>query len=172
MKKLMLSPLLRLSLGLLLGLFVMPALAQELREDGRPYPELFADNWWQDIDLDPFDMKGFTPRYAYLDNDNFIGYAHYVGLSYFQKAGAESEGLTFRTAFGTQGKKYNLSYSNAFSFMSVDFGLSWYQLDKDNPRKLKDEELLGLEMGLRFWVVQIVGVHTENTSFITLGYGF
>lgn len=145
---------------------------KQYREDGREYPQLFGENWLEELDLDPFDMKGFTPRYAYLDDDNFIGYAHYVGLSYFQKAGAESEGVTFRTAFGTRGKKYNLAYSNAFSFMSVDFGLSYYDLDSDNPRKLEYEELLGVEMGLRFWVVQIVGVLTENSSFVTLGYGF
>lgn len=128
--------------------------------------------WFENIDLNPFDMKGWTPRYAYVDGDNFIGYTHYVGLSYFQKAGKESEGVTFRTGLGNRGKKYNLAYTNSFPFMHVDFGLSYYDLDDDNFRNLSDEELLGIEMGLRFWVVQIIGVHTENTSFVKLAYGF
>ena len=145
-------------IGLLLFVIALPVVAEE--------------SWYEDIDLDPFNMKGFTPRYAYLDYDNFIGYGHYFGLSYFKKAGAESEGITFRTGQGTKGEKFNLAYTNSFSFMSVDFGLSYYNLDSDNFRKLDYEELLAIEMGLRLWVVQIIGVHTENTSFITLAYGF
>jgi len=37
---------------------------------------------------------------------------------------------------------------------------------------LDGSELLGLEMGLRFWVIQFIGVHTEETSWVTLAYGF
>lgn len=154
---------------LLALLFALPALAETPEGDELALSE---EAWYEEIDWDPFDGKGFTPRYAYLDFDNFIGYAHYYGLSYYQKAGAESEGVTARVADGTMGKKYNLSYSNAFSFMAVDFGLSYYDLASDNFRNLSDEELLGLELGLRFWVVQLVAVHTENTSFVTFGYGF
>lgn len=158
----------RVFAALLIFIFTTPLLAEELA--GKPAEE----NWYDDIDIDPFNMKGITPRYAYLDYDNLIGYAHYFGLSYFKKAGAESEGVTIRTAQGTLGEKFNLSYTNSFSFMSVDFGLSYYHLDSDNPRKfeMEYEELLGIEMGLRLWVFQIVAVHMENTSFVTLGYGF
>jgi len=134
---------------------------------------LYAEgNWFEN--LDPFDRDGWTPRYAYLDNDNLIGYAHYAGVSYFKKAGAESEGVTLRGAFGNKGKKVNLAYSNSFSFMSVDFGLSYYALDDDNERKrdMGGIDLLSLELGLRLWVVQVIGSVNEGTSFVTLGYGF
>lgn len=132
------------------------------------------ESWFDSVDLDPFDGDGWTPRYMYLDNDNLIGYSHYTGLSYYKKAGAESEGVTMRGAFGNKGEKINLAYSNSFSFMSVDFGLSYYFLNADNERKrdLEGIELLSLEMGLRFWVINFVGSVTETTSFITLGYGF
>lgn len=156
--------------ALLIFLFTMPLLAQESTEELEM--ESVEESWYDDIDLDPFNMKGFSPRYAYLDFDNLIGYAHYFGVSYFQKAGAESEGVTIRTGQGTMGEKFNLSYTNSFSFMSVDFGLSYYHLDDDNFRQFDDEELLGIELGLRLWVVQVIGVHMENTSFVTLAYGF
>jgi len=156
--------------SLLIFLFTMPLLAQESTEELEM--ESAEESWYDDIDLDPFNMKGFSPRYAYLDFDNLIGYAHYFGVSYFQKAGAESEGVTVRTGQGTMGEKFNLSYTNSFSFMSVDFGLSYYHLDDDNFRQFDDEELLGIELGLRLWVVQVIGVHMENTSFVTLAYGF
>jgi hypothetical protein len=143
--------------------FVAPANAESEEETYRDYPE------W---DWDLFDGEGWTPRYAYLDNDNVIGYAHYAGLAYYHKRGAEQSGAVFRYAHGTKGEKYNVAYSNAFSFMSVDFGFSYHVLDDDNPRDLEDLELLGLEMGLRFWVVQIIATHTEDYSWATLAYGF
>ncbi|TNC80586.1 MAG: hypothetical protein C9356_13610 [Oleiphilus sp.] len=160
----------RLLIALFVWVFSLTLHAEDVEDNaGQSSSE---EAWYEDIDWDPFNMKGITPRYAYLDYDNFIGYGHYVGLSYFKKSGAESEGVTFRTGLGTMGKKYNLAYSNSFSFMHVDFGLSYYDLDSDNYRPLNYEELLGIELGLRMWVVQIIGVHTENTSFITLAYGF
>jgi hypothetical protein len=143
-----------------LGLQITPVMAEEL--------EPKEDEW----DLDFFDGRGWTPRYAYLDDDNIIGYAHYAGLAYYQRAGSSLSGMAFRYGHGTRGHKYNIAYSNSFGFMSVDFGLSYHVLDDDNPRDLEDLELLGLEMGLRFWVVQIIATHTEDTSFATLAYGF
>jgi len=123
-------------------------------------------------DWDLFDGEGWTPRYAYLSDDNFIGHAHYAGLAYYQKKGAEQSGMSFRYGFGKKGDKVNIAYTNSFSFMAVDFGLSYHFLDDDNRISLDGSELLGLEMGLRFWVIQFIGVHTEETSWVTLAYGF
>lgn len=129
--------------------------------------------WFDDkIDLNPFNMKGLSLRYAYLDFDNYIGYTHYVGAAYYKKSGAESEGFSARVGIGTLGTKYNLSYSNAFSFMHVDFGLSLYDLNSRSDRTLKSDESISIEMGLRMWVVQIVANHFEDMSFVTFGYGF
>lgn len=156
------------SISALLVLFLLSfsAFGEELDESPA------ESSWYEDVDLDPFNMKGITPRYAYVDFDKIIGYTHYTGASYFKKSGAESEGITFRVGLGTLGEKYNLAYTNAFSFMHVDFGLSLYSLDDDNPKDLEREELIALELGLRMWVVQVIGVVTENTSFVSLAYGF
>jgi len=124
-------------------------------------------------DWDLFDGNGWTPRYAYLDNDNVLGYVHYAGMAYYNKRGAQHSGAVFRYGHGTKGYKLNAAYSNSFSLMSVDFGFSWHVVDGEhNARGFDGIEQLGLEMGLRFWVVQIVATHTEDYSWATLGYGF
>ncbi|MFT6028566.1 MAG: hypothetical protein ACI8O8_000290 [Oleiphilaceae bacterium] len=119
------------------------------------------------------DLKGWTPRYALLVDDNLIGRTHYVGISYFKRQGAAYEGPTLRVGFGKDGEKINLSYTSGFSFMGVDMGLS-YILPNKSARSNFSENLegLGLELGLRLWVVQFIALHTEKTSYVELAYGF
>jgi|GEM_PF-1281335 len=130
------------------------------------------DQFLDTFDANPFDFRGWTPRYAYVDDDNIIGHTHYFGVGYYVRNGAAHEGPTLRAGVGTRGDKLNLTYTDGFSFMHVDFGLSYYFLDDDNPRAVNEVESLALELGLRFWVIQFIGVHTEETSFVSLAYGF
>jgi len=122
---------------------------------------------------DIYDMKGWTPRYILVSDDNLIGRTHYMGLSYFNRQGAAHEGPSLRVGFGERGEKINLSYSSGFSFMGVDMGLSYLILNKDNLRQHETEiEGFGLEIGLRLWVVQLIAIHMDETSYVSLGYGF
>lgn len=132
-----------------------------------------------DFSLDDFelkkitDLKGWTPRYAFVVDDNMIGKTHYAGVSYFKRQGAAYEGPTLRVGFGDRGEKVNLSYSSGFSFMAVDVGLSYMVPDKIKRKDFSDGvEGLGLELGLRLWVVQLIAVHAEKTSYVSLAYGF
>tara|TARA_R110002072_G_scaffold90500_10_gene202537 strand:+ start:14456 stop:14932 length:477 start_codon:yes stop_codon:yes gene_type:complete len=119
------------------------------------------------------DLKGWTPRYAYVTDDNLIGKTHYLGVSYFKRQGAAYEGPTLRAGFGDRGEKVNLSYTSGFSFMSVDMGLSYIVPDKKIRGNFAESlEGLGLELGLRLWVVQLIAIHTEKTSYVELAYGF
>lgn len=120
------------------------------------------------------DMKGWTPRYAYVSDDNLLGHTHYAGVSFFKRQGAIHEGPTLRIGLGTRGEKINLSYTSGFSFVGVDIGLSYLFSDRLERRaRFTDaREGLGLELGLRLWVVQVIGIHTEETSYISLAYGF
>tara|TARA_R110002167_G_scaffold25824_3_gene89221 strand:- start:3731 stop:4207 length:477 start_codon:yes stop_codon:yes gene_type:complete len=119
------------------------------------------------------DLKGWTPRYAYVVDDNVLGRTHYTGISYFKRQGAIYEGPTLRAGLGKRGEKINLSYTSGFSFMSVDMGLSYILPDKSKRRNIADNlEGLGIELGLRMWVVQLIAIHTEKTSYVSLGYGF
>ena len=124
---------------------------------------------WENIS----DMEGWTPRYVYVVDDQLLGRTHYMGMSFFKRQGAAHEGVTLRGGFGHFGEKINLSYTSGFSFMGVDMGLSYFIMDKDFHRQ-HDNELqgLGLELGLRLWVVQIIAVHLDEYSYATLGYGF
>lgn len=122
-------------------------------------------------DWDLFDGVGWTPRYTYLYKDNVIGIAHYAGLSYFNKQGAQRSGATFRYGAGTKGHKYNISYTNSTWHWGVDFGFSWHVLDAGNltiPDPYGIEQL-GLEMTVRYRVVSITATHTEGYSWATLG---
>lgn len=134
----------------------------------------FADFSLDDLSIKKItDLKGWTPRYAYITDDNIIGKTHYVGVSYFKRNGAAYEGPTLRAGFGDRGEKINLAWSSGFSFMAVDMGLSYMIPDKNDRRNFADNlEGLGLELDIRFWVVQFIAVHTEKTSYISLGYGF
>ncbi|KZY29879.1 MULTISPECIES: hypothetical protein [unclassified Oleiphilus] len=124
---------------------------------------------WKNIS----DLEGWTPRYTYVVDDNLIGRTHYMGMSFFKRQGAAHEGITLRGGFGHFGEKINLSYTSGFSLMGVDMGLSYLILDKDNLRQHENEiEGLGLELGLRFWVVQLIALHMDETSYVSLGYGF
>ena len=115
------------------------------------------------------DLKGWTPRYAYIVDDNIIGRTHYAGISYFKRQGAVYEGPTLRAGLGKRGEKVNLSYTSGFSFMALSYLLP----DKNKRRNVADNlEGLGIELGIRFWVVQFIAIHTEKTSYISLGYGF
>ena len=119
------------------------------------------------------DMKGWTPRYAYVSDDNLIGHTHYAGVSFFKRQGAVHEGPTLRFGLGTRGEKINLSYTSGFSFLGVDIGLSYLFPDKEQRANFRDAvEGLGLELGLRMWVVQLIAIHTDQTSYISLAYGF
>jgi len=120
-----------------------------------------------------FEIKGWTPRYIYVDGDNLIGHTHYFGASYFKRQGAAFEGPTMRFGLGTKGEKINVGYTSGSSFFSVDMGLSYNFLDSDNPRK-HGSGLGGLsvELGLRIWAVQIIMQNSEDTSYVALGYGF
>ncbi len=119
------------------------------------------------------DLKGWTPRYAYVVDDNIIGRTHYAGVSYFKRQGSAYEGPTLRLGLGKRGEKINLSYTSGFTFMTVDMGLSYIIPDKNDRRNLADNvEGLGLELGLRMWVVQLIAIHTEKTSYVSLAYGF
>ena len=135
---------------------------------------VLADFSLDDLSLKKItDMKGWTPRYAYVTDDNLIGKTHYLGVSYYKKQGAAHEGPTLRVGLGDRGEKINLSYTSGFSFMSVDMGLSYLLPDQNNPRNFDQEiEGLGIEIGLRLWVVQLIGIHTEKTSYVELAYGF
>ncbi len=140
---------------------------------------VFAVPAWADFSLDDFslkkmtDMKGWTPRYAYVDDDNLIGHTHYAGVSFFKRQGATHEGPTLRFGLGTKGEKINLSYTSGFSFLGVDIGLSYLFPDEEQRANLRDAvEGLGLELGLRMWVVQLIAIHTEETSYVSLAYGF
>lgn len=129
----------------------------------------WEDFSWKNIS----DREGWTPRYAYVVDDNLIGRTHYMGMSFFKRQGAAHEGITLRGGFGHFGEKINLSYSSGFSLMGVDFGLSYMALDKKNLRQHDNEiEGLGLELGLRFWVVQVIALHLDQTSYVSLAYGF
>lgn len=119
------------------------------------------------------DLKGWTPRYVLLTDDNMIGRTHYAGVSYFKREGAAYEGPTLRIGFGDRGEKVNLGWTSGFSFMAVDFGLSYVVPDKIKRQNISDGlEGIGLELGLRFWVVQLIALHMERTSYVSLGYGF
>jgi hypothetical protein len=129
----------------------------------------WSDFSWKNIS----DMEGWTPRYAYVVDDNLIGRTHYMGFSFYKRQGAAHEGLTLRGGFGHYGEKINLSYSSGFSLMSVDMGLSYMVLDKSNPRQHENEiQGLGIELGLRFWVVQVIALHLDENSYVSLAYGF
>lgn len=122
-------------------------------------------------DWDLFDGVGWTPRYTYLYKDNVIGIAHYAGLSYFNKEGAQMTGATFRYGHGSKGHKYNVAYTNSTWHWGVDFGFSWHVLDAGNftipdPNGI---EQLGLELSVRYRVVSITATHTEGYSWATLG---
>ncbi|MFV1873588.1 MAG: hypothetical protein ACMZ64_09730 [Oleiphilus sp.] len=132
-----------------------------------------------DFSLDDFDLKkvtdlkGWTPRYAFIVDDNMIGKTHYAGISFFKRQGAAYEGPTARMGFGDRGEKVNLSYTSGFSFMAVDIGLSYIIPDKIKRQDFTDGvEGIGIELGLRFWVVQLIALHTEETSYVSLAYGF
>lgn len=134
---------------------------------------------WADFSLDDLtlkkitDMKGWTPRYAYVSDDNLIGHTHYAGVSFFKRQGAAHEGPTLRFGLGTRGEKINLAYTSGFSFLGVDIGLSYLFPDKNQPANFRDAvEGLGLELGLRMWVVQLIAIHTDQTSYVSLAYGF
>lgn len=149
--------------------------AGDANESGQEADEPgFFDQFEFENDSDPFNMKGLTPRYAYIDDENLIGHAHYGGIAYFARHGAAWEGPSLRAGIGNGGEKINIAYTDGFSFFQVDLGLSYYFLNRDNPRSrdLEGVELLGIELGLRMWVVQVIGVHTEETSFVSLGFGF
>tara|TARA_R110001592_G_scaffold288331_2_gene557333 strand:- start:1169 stop:1645 length:477 start_codon:yes stop_codon:yes gene_type:complete len=119
------------------------------------------------------DLKGWTPRYALVMDDNLIGRTHYAGIAYFKRQGAEYKGPTLRAGFGANGEKINLSYTSGFSFMSVDMGLSYIIPDKNKRRNFAENlEGVGIELGLRMWVVQLIAIHTEKTSYVSLAYGF
>jgi len=120
-----------------------------------------------------FEVEGWTPRYTYVSDDNLIGNTHYFGVSYFKRQGAGFEGPTARIGVGKDGEKVNLAYTSASSFFGVDMGLSYNFLDSGNPRK-HDSGLGGLsvELGLRIWVVQIIMQNSEDTSYVSLGFGF
>lgn len=132
-----------------------------------------------DLSLDDFtwdnitDREGWTPRYAYVVDDNLIGRTHYMGMSFFRRQGAAHQGWTLRGGFGHHGEKINISFSNGFHLLGVDLGLSYLILDKKNLRQHENEiEGLALEIGLRLWVVQVIGVHMDETSYVNLAYGF
>jgi hypothetical protein len=139
----------------------------------------FEDLGLNDLSLDDFtlknvtDLRGWTPRYTYVVDDRFLGETHYVGMSFFKRQGAAHEGPTLRAGFGKFGEKINLSYTSGFSFFGVDMGLSYLIMDKDSP-KIHENELegLGLELGLRLWGVQIIATHTDESSYVSLGFGF
>ncbi|MFT6122547.1 MAG: hypothetical protein ACJASG_001070 [Oleiphilaceae bacterium] len=120
-----------------------------------------------------FEVEGWTPRYTFVADDNLIGKAHYFGVSYFDRQGAAFEGPTARVGVGANGEKINLAYTSGSSFFGVDMGFSYNFLDSDNPRK-HDSGLGGLsvEVGLRIWVVQFIMQNSEDTSYISLGFGF
>jgi hypothetical protein len=153
------SPMKKILLLCLFSLFTLPASAEFSLDD---------------LSLKKVtDLKGWTPRYAYVVDDNIIGRTHYAGISYFKRQGAGYEGPTLRAGLGNRGEKINLSYTSGFSFMAVDMGLSYLIPDKNKRRNLSDNiEGLGIELGLRFWVVQLIAIHTEKTSYVSLGYGF
>jgi len=124
-----------------------------------------------------YDLEGWTPRYAYVVDDNYIGRTHYAGISFFKRQGAAHEGPTLRVGFGKYGEKINLSYTSGFAFMGVDMGLSYLVLNKDNDRRGDESfagfsEGLGLELGLRLWVVQVIALQLEKSSYVSLAYGF
>lgn len=119
------------------------------------------------------DLKGWTPRYAFVLDDNLIGHYHYAGVSFFKRDGAEFNGPTLRAGLGQRGEKINLAYTSGFTFMAVDMGLSYVVPDKNDRQNVADNiEGIGLELGLRFWVVQLVAIHMEKGSYVSLGYGF
>jgi hypothetical protein len=120
-----------------------------------------------------YEFEGWTPRYVYMPDDNLIGETHYAGVSYFKRSGSAFEGPTLRYGMGKDGGKVNIAYTDAFSFLAVDFGLSYTFLDEDNPREYEDDsDAIGIELGLRLWVVQIIAVHSDYSSYVSLGYGF
>jgi len=122
-------------------------------------------------DWDLFDYSGWTPRYTYLYKDNLLGIAHYGGLSYFNKDGANAAGATFRYGKGKKGEKYNIAYTNGSFHWGVDFGFSWHVLNaENNGRRMEGIEQLGLELGIRYRMVTIVATHTEDYSWATLGF--
>lgn len=120
-----------------------------------------------------FEVEGWTPRYTYVDDDNLLGDTHYFGVSYFKRDGAAFEGPTARVGVGKGGEKINLGYTSGSSFFAVDMGFSYNFLDSDNNRK-HESGLGGLsvELGLRIWVVQFIMQNSEDTSYVSLGYGF
>ncbi len=119
------------------------------------------------------DMAGWTPRYSYVVDDKLIGRTHYIGFSFLKRQGAAHEGITLRGGFGHYGEKINLSLTSGFSFLGVDMGLSYMVLNKNNPRQHEHElEGIGLELGLRLWVVQVIALHMDETSYVSLAYGF
>jgi hypothetical protein len=123
--------------------------------------------------FDFLDFRGWSPRYMYVEDDNMIGHHHYFGVAYYTPQGKSGEGLTARIGLGNHGDKVNIGYSAASSFFAVDIGFSYSWVDADQYNDYDNPiEGLGLELGLRFWVINFVGVHTEETSFVSLGYGF
>jgi len=139
----------------------------------------YAEFSFDDLSLDNFslnkitDMEGWTPRYAFIRDDNFLGRTHYTGVSFFKRDGAEYSGPTLRVGFGDHGERVNLSYTSGFSFMSVDMGFSYMFVNKGYRTEFKDPiEGIGAELGLRLWVIQIIARVSEETSYVSLAYGF
>ena len=120
-----------------------------------------------------YKIEGWTPRYVYIEDDNLLGRTHYFGVSYFERVGAEFSGSTVRFGLGKRGNRINIGYTDGFSLMSVDFGLTYSFLEEGHSREYKTAiEGLGIELGLRFWVVQLIATHMEKQSFVSLAYGF
>ncbi len=123
--------------------------------------------------FDFMEFRGWTPRYIYIEDDNLIGHTHYFGAAYYTPQGKAGEGIGARIGLGNHGERINVGYSAASSFFGVDIGLAYSWVDRDRHNAFQNTiEGLGLEVGLRFWVINIIGHHTEDTSFISLGYGF
>ena len=108
-----------------------------------------------------------------MPDDNLIDETHYFGVSYFKRQGAAFEGPTARIGVGKEGEKIHIGYTSASSFFGVDMGLSYNFFDSDNNRK-PDSGIGGLsvELGLRLWVVQFIMQNSEDTSYVSLGFGF
>lgn len=123
--------------------------------------------------FDFMEFRGWTPRYMYVDGDNLIGHHHYFGMAFYTPQGKGWEGLSARYGKGTDGNKINVSYSAGSSFFGVDIGFSYAWID-EMPRMKYSQDIhgLGVELGLRMWFANIVAFHAEQTSYISMGYGF
>ncbi len=113
------------------------------------------------------------PRASYLYEDELLGDHSYLGLAYLTAGRNNYQGPSIRYAKGPLGEKYNLSYTAGVSIFGYDLGVSYIKQNEDAvPAFNGKREGPALEINMRLTAGFFSMTVTEETSYITSGYGF